>query len=123
MLSRISSARHVPHRAGIHLAKLSAIPPAMVHSLPAPLRDGFVHAYASALPPIFLYLGPLFAAAFVLSLFLKEIPPARGADDRGSERAGVPGGVDGRVDGTPSELGSSSAGVHDALPRIFQRRG
>jgi hypothetical protein len=36
-----------------------------------------------ALPPIFLYLGPLLAAAFVLSLFLKEIPLRGGRTTEG----------------------------------------
>ena len=38
------------------------------------MQVGFIHAYASALPPIFLYLVPLLAGAFVLAWFLKEIP-------------------------------------------------
>jgi hypothetical protein len=37
--------------------------------LPAPLR----HVIAQALPPLYAYLIPLLAAAFVLALILKEI--------------------------------------------------
>lgn len=75
-VNRLTSrlATELPHGAGIHVTNVNAITPAAVHSLPGPLRDGFIHAYASALPPIFLYLVPLLAAAFVLAWFLKEVP-------------------------------------------------
>jgi hypothetical protein len=70
--TRLTSA--LPSGAALHIPSANSITPAMVHSLPAALQAAFVHAYAAALPPIFLYLVPLFAAAFVLAWFVKEIP-------------------------------------------------
>lgn len=83
LTSRLAS--DLPQGAGIHITNINAITPALVHSLPGPVRDGFIHAYASALPPIFLYLVPLLAAAFVLAWFLKEVP-LRGGPAGGSGR-------------------------------------
>jgi EmrB/QacA subfamily drug resistance transporter len=56
----------------------TAITPALVHGLPPSARDGFVHAYAAALPPTFLLLVPVLGAAFVLSWFLPERPMRSG---------------------------------------------
>ncbi len=42
--------------------------------LPAPLRHVIALAFAHALPPLYAYLIPLLAVAFVLALILKEIP-------------------------------------------------
>lgn len=52
----------------------ATIDPAVLNELPDALRDGVVTAYADALAPVFWYLIPFIAVAFVLSLFLKEIP-------------------------------------------------
>ena len=48
--------------------------PAALNQLPDALRDGIVTAYADALAPVFWYLLPFIAIAFVLALFLKQIP-------------------------------------------------
>ncbi|WOF23537.1 MDR family MFS transporter [Microbacterium betulae] len=52
----------------------ATIDPATLNALPDDVRDGIVTAYADALAPVFWYLIPFIALAFVLSLFLKEIP-------------------------------------------------
>lgn len=52
----------------------SSIDPAALAELPEPVRESIVTAYADALAPVFWYLVPFMAVAFVLSLFLKEIP-------------------------------------------------
>lgn len=52
----------------------STINPQALNELPDTLREGVVTAYADALAPVFWYLLPFIAAAFVLSLFLKQIP-------------------------------------------------
>jgi EmrB/QacA subfamily drug resistance transporter len=52
----------------------ATIDPAALDDLPDALRDGVVTAYADALAPVFWYLVPFIAVAFVLALFLKEIP-------------------------------------------------
>lgn len=48
--------------------------PAILADLPDTVRDGIVNAYADSLAPVFWYLIPFLLIAFVLSLFLKEIP-------------------------------------------------
>jgi EmrB/QacA subfamily drug resistance transporter len=55
-------------------AAASTIDPDVLEALPAPLRDGVVAAYADALAPVFWYLLPFIAVAFLLSLLLKQIP-------------------------------------------------
>jgi EmrB/QacA subfamily drug resistance transporter len=52
----------------------ATIDPAVLNDLPDALRDGVVTAYADALAPVFWYLVPFIAAAFLLALFLKQIP-------------------------------------------------
>ena len=46
----------------------------MLNGLPEDLRLGVVTAYADALAPVFWFLLPFIGLAFVLSLFLKQIP-------------------------------------------------
>ena len=52
----------------------ATLDPQTLSQLPAAIRDGVVTAYADALAPVFWYLLPFIAIAFVLSLFLKQIP-------------------------------------------------
>jgi hypothetical protein len=52
----------------------STLDPQTLSQLPDAIRDGVVTAYADALAPVFWYLLPFIAIAFVLSLFLKQIP-------------------------------------------------
>ncbi|GAA1060056.1 MDR family MFS transporter [Agromyces bracchium] len=52
----------------------ATLDPATMNALPDPIRDGVVDAYADALAPVFWYLLPFIGLAFVLSLFLKQIP-------------------------------------------------
>jgi EmrB/QacA subfamily drug resistance transporter len=52
----------------------ASIEPAAMSELPDAVREGIVSAYADALAPVFWYLLPFIGAAFLLSLFLREIP-------------------------------------------------
>jgi len=52
----------------------STLSPEVLNSLPDALRDGVVTAYADALAPVFWILLPFIGVAFILSLFLKQIP-------------------------------------------------
>lgn len=52
----------------------STLDPQTLNQLPDAVRDGIVNAYADALAPVFWYLVPFIAFAFILSLFLKQIP-------------------------------------------------
>lgn len=60
--------------AGAAAEATATIDPAKMSQLPAELQDGIVNAYADALSPVFWYLIPFIAIAFVLALFLKQIP-------------------------------------------------
>ncbi|MEU1664748.1 MFS transporter [Streptomyces sparsogenes] len=51
-----------------------SVTPQLVHSLPGPLRDGYIAAYADAMPRIFLYLVPVLVLGFLLAFLLKEKP-------------------------------------------------
>ncbi|WP_194384479.1 MDR family MFS transporter [Microbacterium luteum] len=52
----------------------ATIDPQVLDQLPATVRDGIVTAYADALAPVFWYVLPFIGVAFVLSLFLKQVP-------------------------------------------------
>jgi EmrB/QacA subfamily drug resistance transporter len=52
----------------------STLDPQTLSTLPDAVRDGVVTAYADALAPVFWYLLPFIGIAFVLALFLKQIP-------------------------------------------------
>jgi EmrB/QacA subfamily drug resistance transporter len=67
-------AKRLPPRAGARLPDPEAVTPQLVHALPAPLRDGYVRAYADAMPRIFLYLVPVLALGVLIAFFLKETP-------------------------------------------------
>ncbi|QPZ38371.1 MDR family MFS transporter [Paramicrobacterium chengjingii] len=52
----------------------ATIDPSVLNDLPDAVRDGIVGAYADALAPVFWYILPFIAVAFLLSLLLKQIP-------------------------------------------------
>src|SRR6478609_5833521 len=52
----------------------STLDPQILGQLPDSVRDGIVNAYADALAPVFWYLVPFIGLAFILALFLKQIP-------------------------------------------------
>ncbi|MDF3292540.1 DHA2 family efflux MFS transporter permease subunit [Streptomyces sp. RB6PN23] len=85
----------LPHSA--RLPNPDSITPQLVHALPAPLRDGYVRAYAEAMPRIYLYLVPVLVFGFLLAFLLKEkLPvtqngPATGAQSLIPEARSAPG--------------------------------
>ncbi|WP_419999167.1 MFS transporter [Streptomyces boninensis] len=63
--------------AGVPTDKLpepDSITPQTVYALDAPLRDGYIRAYAEAMPRIFLYLVPVLVLGLLLAFLLKEKP-------------------------------------------------
>ncbi|WP_338118165.1 MFS transporter [Streptomyces coryli] len=56
------------------LPEPDSITPEMVYALDAPLRDGYIRAYAEAMPRIFLYLVPVLVLGLLLAFLLKEKP-------------------------------------------------
>lgn len=65
---------HLPARAGGELPDPASITPQLVHAMPPDLRDGYIRAYAEAMPRIFLYLVPVLVLGLLIALFLKEKP-------------------------------------------------
>ncbi|MEU0424117.1 MFS transporter [Streptomyces canus] len=59
---------------GAGLPDPKSITPQLVHALPPELRDGYIRAYADAMPRIFLYLVPVLVLGLLLAFFLKEKP-------------------------------------------------
>lgn len=91
----------------------ATIDPQTLSQLPPGIRDGVVTAYADALAPVFWYLLPFIGAAFLLSLFLKQIPlsdvaglvargEAVGGDEAESLEAAARGKVPASTSGAPS---------------------
>ena len=73
---RLSDAltEHLPPRAGGRLPDPESITPQLVHAMPQALRDGYIRAYAEAMPRIFLYLVPVLLLGLLIAFFLKEKP-------------------------------------------------
>ncbi|MER7407236.1 MFS transporter [Streptomyces sp. NPDC000070] len=67
-------AHHLPTRADDRLPDPDSLTPQLVQGLPPALRDGYIGAYADAMPRIFLYLVPVLVLGLVIALFLKEKP-------------------------------------------------
>jgi EmrB/QacA subfamily drug resistance transporter len=86
-------AARLPASGAGHLsaAQVSAITPQGLGHLAVPLRHVIASAFASALLPIFAYLVPLLAAAFLLALILREIPLHTRADQDAADAADAPG--------------------------------
>ncbi|MEU8568537.1 MFS transporter [Streptomyces pathocidini] len=117
---------------GADLPSPDSITPQMVHAMDAALRDGYVRAYADAMPRIFLYLVPVLALGFLLAFLLKEkllvshnapgaaadtqtIPTAR---PHGAGTTGAPS-LNGYAGPAPSHAGVPVCGTvqhHDASP-------
>ncbi|RZB16979.1 MFS transporter [Streptomyces sp. F001] len=69
-----SLGEHLPARADAGLPDPESITPELVHALPPALREGYIQAYADAMPRIFLYLVPVLVLGLLISFFLKETP-------------------------------------------------
>ncbi|MGX1134339.1 EmrB/QacA subfamily drug resistance transporter [Streptomyces glaucescens] len=69
-----SLADHLPARTSAALPDPEALTPELVHALPPELRDGYIQAYADAMPRIFLYLVPVLVLGLLIAFFLKEKP-------------------------------------------------
>lgn len=78
---RLTDALHerLPARAGAQLPDPESLTPQLVHALPPTLRDGYIRAYADAMPRIFLYLVPVLALGLLIAFFLKEKPLVKAA--------------------------------------------
>jgi DNA-binding MarR family transcriptional regulator len=58
--------------AAVHLPTTTA--PATIKALPPAVRDPYIHALTAALSPVFMVAAAISSVAFVLSLFLPDVP-------------------------------------------------
>lgn len=79
----------------------NSLTPGLVENLPPGIHDIVVGAYNDALAPVFLFIVPLAIAAFVLLLFVKEVPLATRND-----HSAVPD-LDGVSQDEPARVGGS----------------
>jgi DNA-binding MarR family transcriptional regulator len=65
--------------------------PTSVNKLPPPIRDPFLHLYATSCAHVFLIVAPIALLGFLLALFLREVPlrAATSTTDLG-ESSGLP---------------------------------
>jgi EmrB/QacA subfamily drug resistance transporter len=83
-------AKHLPARAGARLPDPESLTPQLVHALPPALRDGYVRAYADAMPRIFLYLVPVLVLGLFIAFFLKEKPLVSHDEPAGEPETAAP---------------------------------
>ncbi|GAB3558026.1 EmrB/QacA subfamily drug resistance transporter [Actinopolyspora lacussalsi] len=90
----------------------SSITPEALEKMPPQLRDGFVEAFAGALPPVFFYFVPLLGAAFVLALLQREKPlgTERNAE-AGATSENQEHGAPARADAEPLDTRSETSRV------------
>lgn len=88
--------------------------PATLHAYPTEKISPILDAYAHAIHIVFLAAVPIAVVAFVLSLFLKEVPL------RGTSRAGASDVGDGF--GMPENADNARL-LQTAIARVFQRKG
>ncbi|MGB3330587.1 MAG: MDR family MFS transporter [Thermomicrobiales bacterium] len=77
----------------------NSLTPAVVRSLPAPIRDAIASSYNDALTPVFLFLVPLTLATIVILFFVKEKPLAQTLDTDPEGDTAVPA-----MDGPENQL-------------------
>lgn len=114
--------------AGAGAPTTDSLTPESVASLPGPIHDLVVNAYADALAPSFWYMVPVFLVAFVLAWFLPQLKlsdvagmVARGEAVYGDDMGGPTRGVTSVSDDSAAGLGASSAGSSAADGRSPQR--
>ena len=91
-----------------------ATSPTELHSHPAAVIAPVVNAYADVLQSVFLYAAPVGVVAFVLSLFLPEVP-LRDAARAGATDVGEGFGM--------AETADSDRALEIQLARLMQREG
>ncbi|MEV6794344.1 MFS transporter [Streptomyces sp. NPDC051320] len=87
--------------AGAQLPDAESITPQLVHAMPPAVRDGYIQAYADAMPRIFLYLVPVLVLGLFFAFFLKEKPLVSHNAPAAAPDAAVPSA---RVPATPPVL-------------------
>jgi len=103
-----------PALASSGLSQQEVSSPVALHSHSAAVIAPVVHAYADVLQSVFLYAAPVGALAFVLSLFLPEVPL------RDAARAGATDVGEGFA---MAENSDSDRALEILLARLMQREG
>jgi MFS family permease len=103
-----------PALASSGLSPAQASSPEALHSQPAAVIAPVVNAYADVLQSVFLYAAPVGVLAFVLSLFLPEVP-LRDAARAGATAVGEGFGM--------AENADSDRALEIQLARLMQREG
>ena len=105
--------------AGAGAPTTDSLTPESVASLPGPIHDLVVNAYADALAPSFWYMVPVFLVAFVLAWFLPQLKlsdvagmVARGEAVYGDDMGGPTRGVT-NVSGDSSAVSGDSSSAAD----------
>jgi EmrB/QacA subfamily drug resistance transporter len=88
--------------------------PQSLHSLPPAQQAPIVHAYAQAIQDLFLYAIPVALVAFVIALFLKQVP-LRDASAAGATDLGEGFGL--------LDSQSSEGELERAIARVLRREG
>jgi hypothetical protein len=88
--------------------------PKALHSLPPQQQAPLVHAYAQAIQDLFMYGIPVAAVAFLLALFLKQVP-LRDASTAGAADLGEGFGL--------LDSQSSEGELERAIARVLRREG
>lgn len=103
--------------AGAGLPSAESITPQMVHAMPPALRDGYIQAYADAMPRIFLYLVPVLLLGLFIAFFLKE-KPLVSHNASAAESTAVPAarGAVPSSHSTPASMSASANGAASSSP-------
>ncbi|MEU0693776.1 MFS transporter [Streptomyces niveus] len=111
----------IPSGAGLPSAE--SITPQMVHAMPPELRDGYIQAYADAMPRIFLYLVPVLLLGLLIACFLKEKPlvshNASAAESTAVPAARAPGSAGATAPAGAAASVASTASVNGAAPHAY----
>ncbi|MEU0528537.1 MFS transporter [Streptomyces niveus] len=109
----------IPSGAGLPSAE--SITPQMVHAMPPELREGYIQAYADAMPRIFLYLVPVLLLGLLIACFLKE-KPLVSHNTSAAESTAVPAarapGTAGAAAPAPSTAPANGAVPHAYTPGV-----
>ena len=74
--NRLSSElqRYLPKEVAAHTGNGAQVNPQQIRHLPAPLRDGYLHAFTNSLSTVFLVASGISVAAFLASWFIRQLP-------------------------------------------------
>ncbi|MGH3319500.1 MAG: DHA2 family efflux MFS transporter permease subunit [Streptosporangiaceae bacterium] len=105
------ASRAAQHAQGITPEKLQQLPPRLAH--------GIVAAFAGALPPVYIYLVPVLAAAFIVAWFLKEVPLATSMGGAPAPSRGRPAGPDSAAEPESPAGGPASRPLPEVLDEVL----